>query len=294
MKHEHAAKLRAYARAPGRPSACASMKARFRANRRHVMISVHRGHWNPLPENSLAAVRAAALYDVVEIDVHLDANGTPYLMHDDTWNRMTGHPVASVDADPELRADLTLRAGAGGPDAEPTDEPIPTLDQAFRALDGTGAIFDIDVKRPQDIEPVAETIAALGCQDLGTLKVDVASAEDVHDLVDLERRYDIMVIAKVDLCRKKDLALVVALREADVAAAEVWFNDLNLLASATAFAGDLIRFGTYTLDPVHCLGLSDARALKAPRAVWGQLADAGLGLIMTDRSEALSRYLLTR
>ncbi|MEL7150570.1 MAG: glycerophosphodiester phosphodiesterase family protein [Pseudomonadota bacterium] len=271
-----------------------TLKARFRANRRHTMVSAHRGLWDPLPENSLAAIRAAATCDVVEVDVRLDQQGTPYLMHDDTLERMTGADQGAADVSCADLAELRLREGAGGPDAPATDEPVPTLDQAFQALDGTGAIFDLDVKRAEDIEAVANSVAALGCQDLATLKMRVETTEDIAKLVALEEQFDIMVIAKIALRSGDDLPLVVSLREADVAAVEVRFDDLNLLRRATSFAGDLMRFGTYTLDNTHCCGLSDTRALRDPGAVWGRLLGAGIRLIMTDQPEALSRYLLTR
>lgn len=278
----------------GRYSRGTTQKARFRANRRQPMVCAHRGVWDPLPENSLAAIRAAARFDVVEIDVRLDANGTPYLMHDPTLDRMTDGSGSANGADPAMLAELRLREGAGGPSQTVTTEPVPMLDDAFKALDGTGAIFDLDVKRASDIEAVAEAVAGLGCQDLATLKMDVEQPGDIARLVAMEETYDIMVMAKLKLSSRDDLPLVVSLREADIAAVEIWFDDLNLLRRATAFAGDLMRFGTYTLDDVHCAGLSDQVARRDPGAVWGRLLGAGIRLIMTDEPEALSRYLLTR
>ena len=109
-----------------------------------------------------------------------------------------------------------------------------------------------------------------------------------------ERRYDIMCTARLKLRSKSDLALVVALREADVASVEVAFDDVNLLASATAFASDLIRFGASTLDARPSCRLSDSQARANPRAVWGRLSAAGVRLVLTDRPEDLSRYLLSR
>ncbi|MEM9426454.1 MAG: glycerophosphodiester phosphodiesterase family protein [Pseudomonadota bacterium] len=271
-----------------------ALKARFRARPRKPMVSVHRGLWPAFPENSLSAILAARSWDVVEIDVQLDRHGTPYLMHDDTLTRMTGDAHATGVIGPDHRAKLRLKAGAGGA-AEPfTDEPVPTLEQAFNVLEGSSAAFDLDVKHAEQIDAVGAAVADMGHQNMATLKMDVASAEDIAALVALEKRYDIMVMAKLRLQSRDDLALVVALREADVAAVEIWFDDLNLLRRATSFAGDLIRFGTYTLDDVHCCGLSDSIAVKDPGAVWGRLLGAGIGLIMTDRPEALSRYLMTR
>lgn len=271
-----------------------AMKARFRTSNRHVMISAHRGHWDPAPENSLAAIRAATRWDAIEVDVRVDRTGTPFLMHDPTLLRMTGQPVTASDATPDDFRAFRLRSAAGGTTASPTGERIPTLDEAFAVLEGTHAFFDLDVKRREDIETVARVVAALGCQDLATLKIDVASVGDAAAVAQLERRYDIMVVAKIMLRSKADLALVVALREADVAAVEVGFTEVNLLASATAFASDLIHFGTSTLAASHYCGLSDSLALSNPRAVWGRLAAAGIRRIKTDQPEALSRYLLTR
>ena len=275
-------------------STLSAMKSRFRTKRRHVMVTAHRGLWGPAPENSLAAIREATRWDAIEVDVRVDRTGTPYLMHDQMLLRMTGQPVTASDATPDDLRALHLRTGAGGTSASPTEEHIPTLEDAFAVLDGTLAFLELDVKRPEDLETVAGVVARLGCQDLATLKLDVASVSDVPALVELERRYDIMVVARIMLRSKADLALVVALREADVAAVEVGFGDVNLLASATAFASDLIHFGTSTLDARHYGGLSDSLALKNQRAVWGRLVAAGIRRIMTDQPEALSRYLLTR
>ena len=275
-------------------STLSAMKARYRSNRRQVMVAAHRGDWDPLPENSLAAVRAASRWGVVEVDVRLDRRGVPILMHDQTVLRMTGEAIPTDALTAETCRGLTLRAGAGGTGARMTDECVPTLDEAFAMIDGTGAVLDLDVKRMEHVEAVARSISALGCQDLATLKVPVRSIEDIAHLVELERTHDIMCVARLELAAKSDLALVVALREADAAAVDIDFHDVNLLASATAFASDLIRFGVSTLEARHSQGLSDTRALQDPRAVWGRLITAGVRSILTDQPDRLSRYLLTR
>jgi len=267
-----------------------AMKARFRAGP-PVMISVHRADWGPLPENSTAAIRSASKWDVVEVDVALDAAGDAFLMHDATLERMTGHTSAYDGADPELLASLTLREGAGGRGAVATDHRIPRLAQAFQAIDGTKAIFDLDAKRPVDVAPVAVQVAALGAQDRATVKIKVSCTDDIALLKTLETAHGVMVMAKVDLTSPKDLDVIRDLRDADQAVAEVWFDTIDLLSDASRIAGETLRLGTYTLDPVHCCQLSDSRALNDPDAVWGRLIDAGIGQIMTDQSAALSAYL---
>lgn len=275
-------------------SSLSKMKSRFRTKRQHVMVSAHRGLWDPAPENSLPAIRAATRWDAIEVDVRVDQTGTPFLLHDQMLLRMTGQAVTASDSTPDDRWAFRLRSGAGGTQAAPTDERVPTLYEALAVLEGTPAFIELDVKREQDLETVARVVAALGYQDLATLKCTVSCVGDVSTVVELERRYDIMVVARIMLRSKADLGLVVALREADIAAVEIGFGDVNLLASAAAFASDLIHFGTSTLDARHFCGLSDGLALNNPRAVWGRLAAAGIRRIMTDQPEALSRYLLTR
>ena len=81
------------------------------------------------------------------------------------------------------------------------------------------------------------------------------------------------------------------LKNAGVAAAEVWFDDLDQLGEACAIAGDQMAISTFTLDPVHCCGLSDAKAEEDPDAVWGRLLDAGVTILMTDKAERLEQYL---
>lgn len=268
----------------------AAMKARVRSGP-GVWISVHRAAWGPLPENSLAAIRTATRWEVIEIDAALDAEGRAFLMHDDTLERMTGNPAETDGADPALIASLWLREGAGGAGARVTGEPIPRLDEALAAIAGTGAIFDVDVKREKDVPAVAAQIAEAGGQDRATVKIAVEDAAGIAALKALEAEFGVLVMAKVDLHTEADLALIEALREADQAQVEMWFADMALLEAACRIGGPGLRIGTYTLDPVHCCGLSDAAALKDPDAVWGRLKRAGIGQIMTDRREELSAFL---
>ncbi len=268
----------------------ASMKERFRLGP-PVLISVHRALWGPLPENSIPAIEAGTRWEVVEVDISLDADGRAFLMHDDWLTRMTGNEAATDGASPELIASLRLREGAGGEGAAITDAHIPRLDEALAALEGTDAVFDLDVKRPADLGAVAEQVAALGGQDRATIKIDVLDTAGIAALKNLEAAHDVMVMAKVALRGRDDLETIRALREADQAVVETWFDDLALFAEACTMAGPGMRLGTYTLDPVHCCGLSDARALVDPDAVWGRLIEAGIGQIMTDQATALTAYM---
>lgn len=55
------------------------------------LVVAHRGYSAVAPENTLAAFEAAlrAGADLLELDVHLDADGVPVVVHDDTLDRTT-------------------------------------------------------------------------------------------------------------------------------------------------------------------------------------------------------------
>lgn len=268
-----------------------ALKARYRAGPA-AMIVAHRGVWDAHPENSLAAIRAAGAFDVVEIDARVAADGGIVVMHDDTLLRTTGDPRAVADVPGcEIRA-LRLRHGGGGPEAGLSEERVPGLAVALAA--GPGLLFDLDAKDPAEAEAVARVAVAAGAADRAAIKIDVADTEGLAALAALEARTGLAVMAKVVLRDAGSLALVEAVASAGVAVAEVWFDDLDLVREAARIGGGRLLLSTYTLDPVHCAGLSDSRAATDPGAVWGRLLDAGIRLIMTDRPAALRGYLKAR
>ncbi len=266
------------------------MKARFRASHR-PLVSVHRGLWSRSPENSCSAIQAAATWDVVEVDVRLDGKGRAYMMHDQSLLRTTGLDANSDGVDPFTLSGLKLLHGAGGVDAYETSEPVPWLSNGFAALDGTDAIFDLDVKRAEDLQAVARDVAGLGETHRATLKIRVSNPGDVAALKDLEAAHGVMVMAKVQLDGSDALDILRALKTADVATVEVTFSDLDLLREGCAIGGDSLRLSVLTLDDVSNGDLSDKAALQNPASVWGRLIDAGAGLIMTDQPQALSNWM---
>lgn len=262
------------------------LRDRLQSTGERPLIVAHRGVWGPAPENSLAAVAAAARFDQVEIDVRISADGTPYLMHDPTLARMTGIDLP-LDAVRDVDLSATrLREGAGGPDAPTTEQHVPTLGEALAA--GDTVLFDLDVKRAQDLEPVAAYVTDHPARNRCMLKHDVTGQDDIAGLRALERRFGVTVIAKVMLRSEDDLHLLRAAQAAEVAAAEVWFASLALLSRAARTG---LPLTTYTLDDVHCAGLNDARAISDPAAVWGVLCEAGIRAIMTDRPDELAVFL---
>ena len=108
-------------------------------------IMGHRGAAGHAPENTLAALRMAAQLGVrwVEFDVHLSADRTPILMHDDTLDRTTDGEGA-VDAQTADRL-VTLDAGSWFSDSF-FDEPVPTLEQAIQLLAALGLGANVEIK----------------------------------------------------------------------------------------------------------------------------------------------------
>ena len=104
----------------------------------------------------------------------------------------------------------------------------------------------------------------------------------------LQAEADTSVIAKLLLRDPEDIDLVELCRDRGVTGAEVWFSDLSVLAVATKSG---LPLSTYTLDEVHCDGLSDEKALNDPESVWGKLRTAGIRAIMTDHPAALLSFL---
>ncbi|MEM1065185.1 MAG: glycerophosphodiester phosphodiesterase family protein [Pseudomonadota bacterium] len=261
-------------------------RARFASAAERPLVIAHRGAWGLLPENSVPAIDAAARFDVIEIDVRLAADGTPYLLHDDTLDRTVGSPVAADGLSQDQLRTARLLAGAGGPGADETDIPIPTLEDALSA-GGSHAIFDLDVKRDEDLPRVAAWVERHAARTRATLKIDVHRTEDIERLLAIEARYGITVLAKALAQKPEDIELLRAIAQANVAAAEIWFSDLELVRAASA-VGPVLT--TYTLEIAHCAGLSDARARVHPETVWGALRGAGIGGIMTDLPAELDAF----
>lgn len=108
-------------------------------------VIAHRGGGTLAPENTLAALAAAARCGCrgVEFDARLSAEGTPFLIHDATLDRTTtGRGLVSGATNAVLRA---LHAGRGyGP--EFAGEPLPTLAEAIARCLELGLWANIEMK----------------------------------------------------------------------------------------------------------------------------------------------------
>jgi glycerophosphoryl diester phosphodiesterase len=107
---------------------------------------VHRGGAAPWPENSLTAFRNALALGagILELDVHLTADGEVAVIHDPTLERTTDGrgPVARCTAADLRRARLRDAAG------RLTDDCVPLLDEVLALATPTGVTLLVEVKTP--------------------------------------------------------------------------------------------------------------------------------------------------
>lgn len=100
----------------------------------------HRGYHNKpeIPENSMAAFRRAVEYGLgAEFDVHLIADGSLVIFHDEQLERQTGVKGEIEDCDITSLRKLRLKG---------TEERIPTLDEVLDLFEGTDLPLLVELK----------------------------------------------------------------------------------------------------------------------------------------------------
>jgi glycerophosphoryl diester phosphodiesterase len=109
-------------------------------------LAAHRGGAGLWPENSLRAFRESLALgvDLLELDVHLSADGRVMVIHDPTLDRTTEArgPVRERTA-----AELG-RVRLRGPDGTVTDERVPTLEDVLSLVAPSGAGLLLEAKGP--------------------------------------------------------------------------------------------------------------------------------------------------
>ncbi|MBB2911719.1 glycerophosphoryl diester phosphodiesterase [Streptosporangium becharense] len=132
-----------------------------------VLNVAHRGASAYAPENTVAAFELAREQraDMFELDVQQTKDHKLVLMHDTTLARTTDVERLFPDRAPWRVGDLTLaeirRLDAGSwfsPEYE--GEPVPTLGEALRAMDGSGLGLLLEVKAPHLYPGIEGRVAA--------------------------------------------------------------------------------------------------------------------------------------
>lgn len=109
-------------------------------------IAAHRGGAALWPENSLAAFAGALALgvDLLELDVHLSADGEVVVIHDATLERTTEGTGAVGEWEAGALRRLRLRRAGGAL----TDERVPTLDDVLALVAPAGAGLLLELKGP--------------------------------------------------------------------------------------------------------------------------------------------------
>lgn len=120
-----------------------------------VSVIAHRAGAGLAPENSLTAVDEALAVgaDVIEVDVHLTADGELVVCHDNTIERTTNGKgrIGEMTLE-EIRAYRIVAA-----DGAVTEEPLPTLGDVLWRINGRCRVL-VEVKRTKDAERMAKAI----------------------------------------------------------------------------------------------------------------------------------------
>ncbi|MFK0164040.1 glycerophosphodiester phosphodiesterase family protein [Rhizobium sp. NPDC090279] len=261
-----------------------------------ILTIAHRGLWSAAPENSLAAIRAAAELGVefVEIDTQTTADGHLVVIHDKTLDRTTSAKgIVGASSFAAVR-DARLRAGAGGDTAALTDERIPTLEEVLE--EARGRVFvNIDTKFPHELPLVIAAVRRLGAEDHVIIKSDVEPESGSFPTLDADWFGSIPHMPMFLVRPGKfadDLRMIEPLRAPMV---EVKFTDIaDLAAGRDELERQNIRLWINTLDVSYNLDFNDSRAIQDPEGVWGALVAAGVGAIQTDTNVEFKQWLATR
>ncbi|WP_300542664.1 glycerophosphodiester phosphodiesterase family protein [Maricaulis sp.] len=152
----------------------------FRENG-HAMLAAHRAGPAPgYPENALSSLARLAATGVLyaEIDVRRSADGTLFLLHDDTLERTTaGAGPAGIRDWTDLDT-IALRDPAG----TIVDDTIPTLAEAFAIAQETGLVLNLDLKSVP-AEAIVDAIHRHDARDhVAVIAYSVEQAAAIHAL----------------------------------------------------------------------------------------------------------------
>ena len=238
-------------------------------------IIAHRGYSGAAPENTLAAVDAARLVgaDWIEVDLHVSADGTPIVIHDQSVDRTTdgSGQVARLDDDALSRLDAGSWAGPGF-----AGQRLPKLDTLLADVSTRGGRLLLELKgewSPGAVASVAGSIIDAGMADR-TL-VQSFSAGTLAHLRDIAPMVERCLLRTVP--REEDMALV---------------DELEAIAYNPSVRGFFLR--RTVVDLFLDAGCGVLVWTVDDPASWEKLLGAGVHGIITNRPAALQGYVAAR
>ena len=238
-------------------------------------IIAHRGYSGAAPENTLAAVDAARLVgaDWIEVDLHVSADGTPIVIHDQSVDRTTdgSGQVARLDDDALSRLDAGSWAGPGF-----AGQRLPKLDTLLADVSTRGGRLLLELKgewSPGAVASVAGSIIDAGMADR-TLAQSFAAGTLAH-LRDIAPMVERCLLRTVP--REEDMALV---------------DELEAIAYNPSVRGFFLR--RTVVDLFLDAGCGVLVWTVDDPASWEKLLGAGVHGIITNRPAALQGYVAAR
>jgi glycerophosphoryl diester phosphodiesterase len=254
----------------------------------------HRGGAAQWPENSLTAFRGAlaAGARILELDVHLTADGEVAVIHDPTLDRTsdgTG-PVARC-----TRADLA-RARLRGPDGTPTADCVPTLGEVLALAAPAGAGVLVEIKTPGPAvryERRGDRVAAVPGARYEGLERRVLDALGTHGMTGraFVMAFNPAVLAEVRaLAPAQPTALLVERRHVEESGARpveavAWAGQ----AGATFLGLHYTLCDAAVVAAARAAGVSVGVFTVNDEATMRRLAADGVDVIISDRADLVAR-----
>jgi glycerophosphoryl diester phosphodiesterase len=259
-------------------------------------IAAHRGGAGLWPENSLLAFRGAiaAGADLVELDLHLAADGGLAVIHDRTLERTTTgsgrvaeHPMAALRA-------LRLKAAGG----TLLDEGVPTLTEVLALVAPSATDLLIELKDPESEARYVRRGGVVTPRPVARYEGLEGRVLAALAAAGLTGRATVMAFTPDLLARVRGLApgqatlLLVGrrdLRSARAAARESveWARGVG----AGAIGLDHVLLDAATVAAARAVGLAVGAWTVNAEADLRRLVDLGVDVITTDRPDVARRVL---
>ena len=270
----------------------------------HVTVFAHRACHAAAPENSVTAINECWKQgvEVVENDVRRTKDGALIVFHnaDIKWITDKWGYVGDLTLEQIKAANLNER-NTDDLGRYYTSEKIATLDEYFEAIKNKTMVdFELKPATPGDYQKMFDESVALarkhGVLDHLIFKIPDSIHHGVvaktHMLDTLKIPSDVMIKTMIWQSPTPIKERLNYFEKFNPVAYEITFQDPAYVEGALSdprFKGKTINM--IAVQPEWSGGLGDAISMAHPAEGWGRLVKMGGNSIMTDRPEALLRYL---
>ena len=229
-----------------------------------IMVAAHRGAHKDYPENSLAAIRAAAEIgaDFAEMDVRDTADGKLVLMHDSSVDRTTDGVGEVKDMTWQQIQELNLE---GGDTNDPQSSKVPLFSDALALAKQLNIMLYVDQKTDRwDL-----VLAAIQAGDYHHTALVRDSIDSVAQMKEADS--ELLVMPPCD-----DMAQLADFKQR--------MDDLLIVEISGAPDPQLVESFHQALVLVQedVLAMGDSKALVGDYTGWKDYVEAGVDLIQTE------------